>query len=620
MECTPFQLLQSAIRVASESAGDPRRAQWLLLEFLRTELSLSSTSLLLLSPTGKSFHLKIQSPGPPDLVPAALQVQRSPAGRAVPGTKPLHEGSRWYFPVTVLQRRIGVLVLELPHQGRLPEEFFPVVEGTCTQLGLLALPGDPPVTVPGRQVLARLEALSAENDRKFREISLLYRLSRAMHSTLQLNELMHLILSAATAPAGAGFERAMLFMVNERSGILQGMLGVTRETAALILPEDGSDRIWEQPEISAVDREAQRRTDFCREVMNLRFPLDPAEGVLARTVREKRVIQVPDPLDTRKPTALFPAELGLSAFACAPLCGRNRVPAVLVVDNPSAQGPIPPGRLRFLELFSSQAGAAMENSMLVHRLETAHQDLRDTRDRLLQGEKMAVLGEMAASIAHELKNPLVAIGGFAQRLARQGSDTDSAREYATIIAREVQRMEKMLGNVLAFSKKHLLCFAECRLAEIMADALAVEADALAHSGIDTVTEFEEPLPAIIGDGAKLRQVFLNLLINARQAMEPAGGCLTVRIYRAKLRGEPAVEIAVEDTGGGIPPEILRNLFNPFFTTKDQGTGLGLSISHRIIEQHHGEIEVKNRSNGAAFILRLPAAGPQLSVDKSGRFG
>ncbi len=99
-------------------------------------------------------------------------------------------------------------------------------------------------------------------------------------------------------------------------------------------------------------------------------------------------------------------------------------------------------------------------------------------------------------------------------------------------------------------------------------------------------------------------MLINLITNARQAM-PEGGRLVLRAKRGKLRGESAVDLEVEDTGGGISNEVLRNIFNPFFTTKEKGTGLGLSISHRIIEHHRGEIEVKNREQGAAFILHLP---------------
>lgn len=177
-------------------------------------------------------------------------------------------------------------------------------------------------------------------------------------------------------------------------------------------------------------------------------------------------------------------------------------------------------------------------------------------------------------------------------------------------------MEEMLANILAFSKKQLLCFADCNVMSIVEEALALERDALGRGGVSLVTEFAVGLPAVKGDEQKLRQVMINLIANARQAM-PGGGRLTIRLYPAVLRGDRAVAMEVEDTGGGIPAEILRNIFNPFFTTKDEGTGLGLSISHRIVEHHRGEFEVQNREKGALFILRIPVNGsPHLSVDKN----
>ncbi len=451
----------------------------------------------------------------------------------------------------------------------------------------------------------RLESLSAENDRKLRETSLLYRSSRLIHSTLRLNELMHLILSAAVVPNGGGFERAMLFMINERSGTLQGMLGVTRKSASLVLPV-GSETapVWERPQVDETIQDKQRRVAFNRKVVKQRLPLDEQTNALARAARKARVILVPDPNAEPKEGAALARALELGPYACAPLSGRDRVLGVLVVDNPGEKEEITPDRLRFLELFANQAGSAMENSMLLHRLETAHEDLRETQERLIQGEKMAVLGEMAASIVHELRNPLVPIGGFAKRLSRLTPSGSRENEYSSTIVREVRRMEEMLTDILSFSKKQDLLFTECRLDQIIEEALDLEADLLDWSSIRINIEVEKNLPGISGDRQKLRQVILNLLTNARQSMLD-GGNLAVRAYATTLRGDEAAAVEVEDTGGGIPPDVIRNIFNPFFTTKDKGTGLGLSISQRIIENHGGEIEVKNLERGTLFVIRLP---------------
>jgi signal transduction histidine kinase len=265
-------------------------------------------------------------------------------------------------------------------------------------------------------------------------------------------------------------------------------------------------------------------------------------------------------------------------------------------------------RLRFLELFARQAMAALENARLLHRLEGAHRELREVQEQLIQGEKLAVLGEMSAQLAHELRNPLVSVGGFAQRLVKLDLGNERATEYAAIIAREVRRLEEMLGNILAYSKKQPIRMEPCNLNDLLGEALELETELRQSAGISLVLDILMPLPELVGDCRQLRQVLLNLLSNARQAM-PRGGTLTVRADRCALRGEDGVSIEVEDTGGGIPANVLRNIFNPFFSTQPKGTGLGLSLSHRVIEQHHGEIDVLNSVAGARFIVRLPLRPP-----------
>jgi signal transduction histidine kinase len=399
----------------------------------------------------------------------------------------------------------------------------------------------------------------------------------------------------------------MLFMVNERSGILQGMLGVTSETASMILPPGQSLAAWERPEVGEEAREAQRQTPFCRQIVKLRLPLELHDNPLARAVVEEQVVFVPE-ADLSSPAfAAMAREMGLASCACSPLLGRNRVLGVLVVDNPRSGAEITMERRRFLELFANQAAQAMENCLLLHRLEASHRDLRETQERMIQGEKMAALGETAASVTHELRNPLVSIGGFAQRLTRIVPDGSREKEYSEIIVREVRRMEEMLSNILAFSRKQMLCIGDCRIDEIIEEALTVEEDSLLRSGVLFLCEIAENLPVVRGDEQKLRQVLVNLLSNARQSMA-AGGTLTVRAYSTVLRGDQAVAIEVEDTGGGIPADVMRNIFNPFFTTRESGTGLGLSIVHRIIEHHNGDIEVQNRERGALFIVRLAVDG------------
>jgi signal transduction histidine kinase len=469
----------------------------------------------------------------------------------------------------------------------------------------------------GRQDLA---LLITENRRKLEEARLLCGISQAMHGTPKLDELMHLVLSAATLPWSGGFERAMLFLANERSGILQGMVGVTRDTACRILPDLTDDRAWQQLRFSEDICQSQRQTPFFRLVLKQRLPLEADDNPLARALLQERILFLNEVRQMSGSFGELARNVELGNCALVPLHGHTRPLGVMVLDNPGASHAVSSDLRRFLELFAAQSAQAMENSMLLHRLEVSHQDLRETQEALIQKEKMAALGETAASVTHELRNPLVSIGGFARRLAERLPPNSREQEYSAIIVREVLRMEAQLSSILAFSKKQLLCFAPCTVPGIIDEALALEEPALAAAGIRLERFIDDQLPAIQGDEQQLRQVMINLISNARQSMA-GGGCLTLRCRTTSLRGEVAVAIEVEDTGGGIPANILRNIFNPFFTTRQSGTGLGLSIVHRIVEHHRGEIEVRNLIHGALFIIRLPIAPPPyLSIDKPGSFG
>jgi signal transduction histidine kinase len=347
---------------------------------------------------------------------------------------------------------------------------------------------------------------------------------------------------------------------------------------------------------------------FSQAVVKQRLSLATDDNALAQACLERRLVLVENPASEPPGGRRLAAAMALNSYACAPLSGRDEPFGVLLVDLEGEDQARNAERLRFLDLFARQAMAALENARLMHRLEGAHRELREVQEQLIQGEKLAVLGEMSAQLAHELRNPLVSVGGFAQRLVKLDLGNERATEYAAIIAREVRRLEEMLGNILAYSKKQPVRLEPCSLNDLLGEALELETELRQSAGINLVLDVLMPLPELVGDCRQLRQVLLNLLSNARQAM-PRGGTLTVRADRCTLRGEDGVSIEVEDTGGGIPADIIRNIFNPFFSTHPKGTGLGLSLSHRVIEQHHGEIDVLNGVAGARFIIRLPLRPP-----------
>jgi signal transduction histidine kinase len=454
-----------------------------------------------------------------------------------------------------------------------------------------------------------LRLLEQDRRQKLREISLLYLISSTLLSPIGLNRMMHLILTALTSGSTPFFARAMLFVVNSRAGVVQGMLGVTRETN-LGLIQDFDDleplsiRRWD---ISEAEMECQRTADFSRLVQGTRFELSDRSSVITRSVKEGRLIQVSDTSREKGIDPVFVERFRLRSCAVAPLVARDGVAGLLVVDNGSEGRPLSREDLRFLQLFANQVGMAFENALLATRVEGVGRELREAQERLIQGEKLAAIGEMAASIAHELKNPLVSIGGFARRLSRTTTTGTPGHDAAERIVSEVSRLERMLADILAFSKQARICYSPCSLGEMVEDTLATMAIPLQEGGIRVDLRLTAADTTFMGDEQQIMQVLVNLFCNARDAMKQ-GGVLEVAVEETSLAGRPALALSVSDTGVGIPLEVLHNIFNPFFTTKSGGTGLGLPIVHRIVENHCGKINVTNRlEGGARFQVVLPVS-------------
>jgi PAS domain S-box-containing protein len=453
----------------------------------------------------------------------------------------------------------------------------------------------------------QLSVVSEDNNKKLKEISLLYRLSNTMLSTIKLNKLIHLILTALTSGENPFFDRAMLFLLNERARVMQGMLGVTRETSQGVITatDEAEDILAGRWDLAEEEMARQRDSEFSCRVRGSRLKLNRQVNVSSRAVLEKRLIFVPDVASENGVDRDLISEFGIKSFATTPLMAKEQVVGVVIVDNGLSKRPISEDDLRLLQLFINQAGMAIENSMLYNRIEDANRSLREVQEQLIQGERLATIGEMAAGIAHELKNPLVSIGGFARRLQKKLPAGGMERDYAATIVHEVERLEKMLSEILDYSKKSVICHARCNLNDIVEDALIIVAPMLEESGIKVSRHYPGKALTFLGDAPQLKQVFLNLFFNAQEAMK-SGGQLDISISAAKLKGKKAVSVKIADSGGGIQPEGIHNIFNPFYTTKETGTGLGLPIANRIVMNHGGKIEVVNHTGvGVEFDVIIP---------------
>jgi len=228
--------------------------------------------------------------------------------------------------------------------------------------------------------------------------------------------------------------------------------------------------------------------------------------------------------------------------------------------------------------------------------------MRLMHEQLVQSEKMAALGAMIAEITHEIRNPLVSIGGFTRRLAKTLHRSED-KKYIDIILSEVSRLEGIVHDNLSYIKEVAPQLSAGDINALLQDMLTLYEDELAQRGIRVEKDFSRTLPELAFDGPQMKQAVINVLKNAMEAMEE-GGTLTLRTYDVPGAGEAAIEIS--DTGPGISAKAMHNIFNPYYTTKPRGTGLGLPITNRIVKAHKGKIVLRNKeSGGAVFTIKLP---------------
>jgi two-component system, NtrC family, nitrogen regulation sensor histidine kinase GlnL len=243
--------------------------------------------------------------------------------------------------------------------------------------------------------------------------------------------------------------------------------------------------------------------------------------------------------------------------------------------------------------------------------------VRDLEEQLRRSDRLAALGVLAAGVAHEVRNPLVGVRGAAQLLEQEPTFPANLQEFTHIIIREVDRLNRIVDGLLAFAARRPLRGRPCNVNQVTEEALRLEESGLQVGGVRVMRKYDPEVPAVIGDSDRLLQVFLNLIRNGAQAMV-GGGNLLVRTRFERLvpqiGGCAAAVVEIKDEGPGIPSEVQKQLFNPFFTTKDGGTGLGLPISLRIVEEHGGAIEVHSRvGEGSTFRVLLPIAGEELGT-------
>jgi PAS domain S-box-containing protein len=550
--------------------------------------------------------------------------------------------------------------------------------------------------------------------RRNQELSRIFFISSAMRGTLELDRLLRMVLTAVTMGDGLGFNRSILFLVDEEMRILRGAMGVGPATY------EEAFHVWEKlsmekktlPDImQEIDIGLMRKDSFFDKLsQGIEIPLSE-ETSLAKAVKEKKQFNIDDVGREPLADAVLIQQLGTRAFAVVPLISRNKVIGVLWVDNYFNNRAITEEDMHFLSAFSNHVASAVENARLFERVKLAEQELENIfesisdmvyfvsedyvinninqavskrlgkppgeiigkkcyevfhgmhqpsttcphqkavdrreafvqefedpfldgtfimscspifdvtgqftgtvnilsditelkhlRERVIKTERMAALGEVAARVAHEIRNPLVSLGGFARRLEKQLDG--GLKEYADIIAKEVGRLENILNEILSFVKETRIIKEPVAARKLMEEVVSLIRSEIDDRGIALVQDYRDPIELYV-DPNRVKDALLNVVKNAMQALGEKG-TITLRIYRK----DRTCVMEVADTGPGIANEDLSFIFDPFYTTKKEGTGLGLTITHRIIEEHDGRIEVESKAGeGSTFRVLIPVKEP-----------
>lgn len=230
-------------------------------------------------------------------------------------------------------------------------------------------------------------------------------------------------------------------------------------------------------------------------------------------------------------------------------------------------------------------------------------DIRALTDQLIRADRLAAMGELTAGVAHEVRNPLGVIRASVQLLEDAQCDERRIHDAASVIKQEIDRLDRVIKALLDFGRPSKPTLVQTDVNEVLGDVVLFTNRFAKQADVRIEEQFEPGIPRVVGDPDQLKQVFLNLVTNAVQAMEEQGGLITIT---TRSDGD-YVEVVVADTGPGIAPEDLQKVFDPFFTKRAEGTGLGLTIVHRIIDEHDGHIEVNSSPKGTTFTVSLPAA-------------
>jgi signal transduction histidine kinase len=423
--------------------------------------------------------------------------------------------------------------------------------------------------------------LNLELNYKIKQLTAIHETGKAILSVLNLEQLLTVIMSILSNVCR--INRAVIMLVNEDEGALEYIHGIGFG--------------GEVPEI----------------IKNYKVSLNRLSNILVRVANTGRPEYVPEVKSStlRKENIILTHGKPTSVYVI-PLITRSRVIGVFATDAIDGKG-VPKETRETLEFFSPQIAIAIENAKLYSKLQKQMAELERSQALLSRSEKFSFLGNLAARLAHEIKNPMTAIGTFIQMMPQKYDDAEFREKFHMIALEETSRINNLITELLNLVKKRESNFEQSDIHDLIDKMILLISPQSNAKKIKVTRRFAPDIGQVWMDSEKMKEVILNLLSNAVE-FTPEGGKIVISTRHAEKTEKPgAVQIEIKDNGPGIPKSMIGNVFDPYFTTKHKssmhsGTGLGLFIAHQNMQDHCGTIDVKSDiDEGSVFTLTLPAS-------------
>lgn len=335
--------------------------------------------------------------------------------------------------------------------------------------------------------------------------------------------------------------------------------------------------------------------------------LKPGEGIAGCVIESGKPMVVEDVQRETRFSDRFDRETGFKtrSLICVPLTIRGKTIGALQVINKKNGVPFTEEDTELLTALAQQIAVALDNAKLYQRLEENFQltaeELKVTQRKLIRTERSAAIANLVQAVAHEVRNPIMSIGGFAARMKEGLEEDHKFRRYLDIILQETSRLEKVVQDVKELSEMQTVYLQPANMNDLLSGVIEDFSPAMSRESIDLVTDIEENLPTITIDRAQISRALKNIIQNSIEAL-PTGGTIELKARKA----DSHIRIVVKDSGIGIDEDKFDSILEPFVTSKPTGAGLGLTMVYQIIKNHQGEIDIKRGSDkGIVVTLDIP---------------